>query len=86
LIFFGQKMVFAVVFGAFSVRAFGARCGSQGFSFLTQENLLALLPWVGHHEYDAFYYSAVREQSHGFGVCPGPAVYVGCVSTGNDYA
>lgn len=42
--FFGQKMVFAVVFGAFSVRAFGARCGSRGFSFLAQESLLARRP------------------------------------------
>jgi hypothetical protein len=86
LIFFGQKMVFAVVFGAFSVRAFGARCGSRGFSFLAQESLLARRPWVDHHEYDAFFYLVVGEQRHGFGVCPGPAVYVGCVSTGNDYA
>ena len=84
--FFGQKMIFTVVFGAFSVRAFGVRCGSRGFSFLAQQSLLARRPWVDHHEYDAFYYSVVGEQSHGFGVCTGPAVYVGCVSTGNDYA
>lgn len=84
--FFYQKMVFAVVFGAFPFRAFGARCGSQGFSSLAQESLMARRPWVNHHEYDAFFYSVVGGQSHGFGVCPGAAVYVGCVSTGNDYA
>lgn len=58
----------------------------SGLFLLAQQSLLARRPWVDHHEYDAFYYSVVGEQSHGSGVCLGPAVYVGCLSTGNDYA